>query len=57
MAGYWGSQNAHNGSPVDSEGWFHTGDIGHFDTDGYIYITGRKKDVVLVKNKKVHIST
>lgn len=53
MAGYWGPQNIH--SPIDSAGWFHTGDIGHFDSDGYIYLTGRKKDIVLVKNTKVCI--
>lgn len=45
MLGYWNDEAGTQGA-VDTAGWMHTGDLAAMDTDGYIRITGRLKDMI-----------
>lgn len=50
MQGYYGS--ASGGLELEPDGWLHTGDIGWIDNEGYVYLTGRAKNVIVTEGGK-----
>jgi len=49
--GYWNNPEA-TSEVIDSEGWFHSGDLGEIDDDGFVSITGRKKEILVTAGGK-----
>jgi len=53
MKGYWNKPEATRAA-IDAEGWFHTGDIGYVDDDGFLYLADRVKDMVITGGENVY---
>ena len=53
MVGYWDNPGATDAA-IDDDGWFHTGDVGREDEDGYVYVIDRVKDMVISGGENVY---
>jgi fatty-acyl-CoA synthase len=53
MKGYYNNPEA-TAKTIDKDGWLHSGDLGTFDEDGYLVITGRLKDMIIRGGENVY---
>ena len=53
MAGYWNRPDA-TAQAIDRQGWFHSGDLGYFDEDGFLFVVDRVKDMVITGGENVY---
>ena len=53
MRGYWNRPEA-TAEAIDERGWFHTGDAGYVDADGFLFISDRVKDMVISGGENVY---
>ncbi len=52
MLGYWNDE-ASTAQVMDEDGFLHTGDLGYVDEEGYLHISGRKKDIIIRNGKNI----
>ncbi len=53
MAGYWNRPDA-TAEAIDRDGWFHSGDLGYFDSEGFLFVVDRVKDMVITGGENVY---
>ena len=53
MAGYWSKPEA-TAQAVTADGWYRSGDGGHIDADGYVYVTDRIKDMIISGGENIY---
>jgi fatty-acyl-CoA synthase len=53
MKGYWNRSDA-TAEAIDKDGWFHSGDVGYFDKDNFLFICDRIKDMVISGGENIY---